>query len=187
MSECWSKKYQPLIMIKFAPHRLADYSLLLLTLFYLIMLGGGNYEQLTITNLVASAPPKSLAMLQGPYGFNPVKFWVTFRPLTILLFIAALVFNWKVSATRKNLLIASFLIDCGVTVATFLYFAPETGVLVSAKYDGAVIDSDLFERMQRWKNLNWLRLAAFYTAGILLLLSLNTSLVSEKKNEVFDS
>ncbi|MEQ1585966.1 MAG: hypothetical protein ABL895_08820 [Cyclobacteriaceae bacterium] len=167
-------------MIIFTPHRLANYSLLLLTLFYLIMLGGGNYEQLTITNLVASAPPKSLAMLQGPYGFNPVKFWVTFRPLTILLFIAALFFNWRVSSFRRKLLLFAFVIDCAVTLSTFLYFAPETGVIASAKYDSEVIDSDLFVRLQRWESLNWLRIGAFYTAGILLLLSLNTSLVAEK-------
>lgn len=160
--------------------RLANFSLLLLALFYLIMLGGGNYEQINITHLVASAPPKSLAMLQGSYGFNPVKFWVIFRPLTILLFLAALVFNWRLSTRRKNLLIVSFLIDCTITMATFLYFAPETGVIVAVKYDSTYVDPDLHSRMQLWKNLNWLRLGAFYTSSILLLAALNTPIPAKK-------
>lgn len=83
----------------------ANFSLLALAFFYLIMLGGGNYEQINVTHVVASAPPKSFAMMQGSYGFNPVKFWVIFRPLTILLFIVALVFNWKISEQRRKLLL----------------------------------------------------------------------------------
>ena len=170
-------------MKQITTHRAANFLLLVLTLFYLIMVGGGNYEQINVTHVVASAPPKSLAMLQGNYGFNPVKFWVTFRPLTILLFIAALIFNWRVSSRRRHLLIVSFLIDCGVTLATFLYFAPETGMFTAAKYDSSNVDPNLFDRMQQWENLNWLRLGAFYVAGILLLTALNTSIVTKKMNE----
>lgn len=168
-------------MIKFIPHRIADYSLLLLTLFYLIMLGGGNYEQLTITSLVSSAPPKSLAMLQGPYGFNPVKFWVTFRPLTILLFIVALFINWRVSTFRRKLLLFAFGIDWAITLSTFLYFAPETSVITSVKFESTTIDEILLERMQLWKNLNWIRLGGFYIGAILLLVSLTNSGQLERK------
>jgi hypothetical protein len=69
---------------------LAQGSLVALCLFYIIMLGGGNYEQLNVTSVVTAAPPKSLYMMQGEYGFSPIKFWVIFRPLTILLFIVTL-------------------------------------------------------------------------------------------------
>ena len=102
--------------------------------------------------------------------------------ITILLFIAALVFNWRVSARRRHLLIVSFLIDCGVTLATFFYFAPETGMIAAAKYDSSIVDPNLFDRMQQWESLNWLRLGAFYVAGILLLSALNTSMVTKKMN-----
>ena len=162
-------------------NRAANLSLLTLALFYLIMLGGGNYEQINVTHIVASAPPKSLAMLQGPYGFNPVTFWAIFRPLTILLFIATLVFNWRVSTQRRNILIAAFVIDCGVTLATAFYFAPETGVVAAAKYDSSSVDPHLLGRLQQWESLNWLRLGAFYTAGILLLAALNTSIPEKSK------
>src|SRR6187551_3681175 len=102
--------------------KLANIFVFALTLFYIIMLGGGNYEQLNVTHTITSDLPKSLSMMQGPYGFNPVKFWVIFRPITILLFILSLIFNWSISRARRNLLMVSFLIDIATTVATFLYF-----------------------------------------------------------------
>lgn len=122
--------------------------------------------------MVASAPPKSLSVLQGPYGFNPVKFWGTFRPLTILLFTMALFSNWKYSPARRRLLIIAFAIDLAVTAATFFYFAPETGVIAEVPFDMNEVNNDLYQRAQLWKDLNLMRLAAFYLAGILLLVSL---------------
>jgi hypothetical protein len=152
--------------------QLAQYSLIVLALFYLIMLGGGNYEQLNITTLVASAPPKSLYILQGEYGFKPFTFWIIFRPLTILLFIAALILNWNVSPYRRKLIIAAFSIDILVTIATYTYFAPETENILGTTYTDFV-DSTLAARATLWKNLNWLRLGGFYLGGILLLTALS--------------
>ncbi len=152
--------------------KLADASLIALALFYLIMLGGGNYEQLTITNLVTSAPPKSLYILQGPYGFKPMIFWVIFRPITILLFMVALIANWNHSRPRRNFLLIAFDVDVLTTIATFTYFAPETAVIANAKYDSDVVDEILFQRAQLWKNLNWVRLAGFYLGSLMLLLAL---------------
>lgn len=150
----------------------ADASLIALALFYLIMLGGGNYEQLTITNLVTSAPPKSLYILQGPYGFKPMIFWVIFRPVTILLFVIAIILNWNHSRQRKKFLVVAFGIDMLATIATFTYFAPETGVIASAKHDPTFVDQIQFQRAQLWKNLNWIRLGGFYLGSMLILFAL---------------
>jgi hypothetical protein len=159
--------------------RLANITVFALTLFYIIMLGGGNYEHLNVTPIITSAPPKSLSMLQGPFGFNPIKFWVTFRPLTILLFITAIILNWKISSRRRQLLIASFIVDVAVTIATFTYFAPEAGVIATAPFDSTRIDTKLFERAQLWKELNLIRLMAFYLVGIMLLFVVNKNIVKE--------
>lgn len=156
--------------------RLANFTVFALTLFYIIMLGGGNYEQLNVTHTLVSALPKSLAMMQGPYGFNPVKFWVIFRPITILLFILSLIFNWSISRERRNLLGISFLIDLATTVATFLYFAPETGVIASMPYDSNQVDPAMTARAQVWESLNYIRLGAFYIVSILLLLTVNRNI-----------
>jgi hypothetical protein len=159
--------------------RLANITVFSLALFYIIMLGGGNYEHLNVTPVITSAPPKSLSMLQGPFGFNPVKFWVTFRPLTILLFIAAIALNWKASRQRRNLLIISFLVDVAITITTFTYFAPEAGVIATAPFDNTRIDASLLKRAQLWKDLNLLRLLAFYTVGIILLFVVNKNVVKQ--------
>lgn len=153
--------------------KLANIFVFALTLFYIIMLGGGNYEQLNVTHKIISDLPKSLSMMQGSYGFNPVKFWVIFRPITILLFIVSLIFNWSISRERKNLLIISFLIDIATTVATFLYFAPETGVIASIPIGDSPADPTLVARAQLWESLNFIRLGAFYVVSILLLLTVN--------------
>src|SRR6478609_3079301 len=153
-------------MINSYKFKLADASLTCLTLFYIIMLGGGCYEQLTVTNLVTSAPPKSLYMLQGPFGFKPMIFWIIFRPITIILFLLAIVTNWKNS--RQKLLLLAFIIDIITTIATFTYFAPETGVIVGATYHPDTVDLALFERAQLWKNLNWLRVGGFCIGSVIL-------------------
>lgn len=153
-------------------YKLANGSLILLALFYLIMLGGGNYEHMNVTTTVASAPPKSFAMLQGPYGFNPVKFWVTFRPITILLFITTIITNWNFSPSRRKLLLIAFAIDIAVILATFLYFAPETEIFVKASFNENTIDNTLLQSAQQWKNLNILRLGAIYLSSLLLLIAL---------------
>ena len=153
---------------------LANGALIALALFYIIMLGGGNYEQLNITLLVTNALPKSLYILQGDFSFRPFAFWALFRPITILLFILAIVLNWKFMARRK-FLIAAFSLDIVITIATYTYFAPETEIIVNIPYHSQHIDTTLIERVMLWKNLNWIRLGGFYLGGILLLISLTKS------------
>ncbi|HEY0741208.1 MAG TPA: hypothetical protein VGD40_07090 [Chryseosolibacter sp.] len=146
--------------------RLGSALVMLLCLLYIIMLGGGTYEQMNVTKLIVTAPPASFDMLMGEFPFSPVVFWTTFRPLTILLFIVTLVLCWKKRPTR-NVLLAAFGIDSLVTISTFLYFAPEVGSMISAAAANRV--EGLEERAVRWYSLNYVRLAVFYVVGLLLL------------------
>jgi hypothetical protein len=155
------------------PLKTGNVVLIALTLFYLIMLGGGNYEHMNVTPVITSSPPQSLQMLQGPYGFNPVRFWATFRPLTILLFIASLILYWKRPGISKRLLIIAFSIDILITLSTFLYFAPEAGVIVNQS--ASISLNSITERAQLWKHLNSVRLGAFYIVSIMLLTALSTN------------
>ena len=154
----------------------ANATLLALALCYVILLGGGNYEHLNVTMVAASAPPKSLAMLQGQYGFTPKYFWMVFRPITEVLFLLAIAFNWKTTSSRKRLLLTAFGIDVLLTVVTFTYFAPETGVIAKAAFTDTV-DPVLQGIARRWQNLNFLRLVGFYVASVLLLLGLTLPIV----------
>lgn len=129
------------------------------------MVGGGAYEQMTVTKVLVSAPPDSFAMLQGEYKFSPVAFWAKLRPLTILLFVVALSANWQRQPTR-NFLVVAFGLDLLVTTATFLYFAPEVGLMLEDLNDPSLAD-----RAHTWYRLNFLRLIMFYAVGALLLIA----------------
>lgn len=133
-----------------------------------MMTGGGAYEQLNVTRVVAEAPPRSLAMLQGPYAFNPVFFWITFRPLTLLLFVAAAVATFRTSARR--LVLTALAIDIAVILTTYLYFAPETGSILQVPYADKT-DPHLLKRVTLWKNLNYVRLAAMFASSWILVKS----------------
>lgn len=149
---------------------LANVFLVLLALFYLIMLGGGTYEVMNVGSKLSQAPPRSFQMLDGPYGFNPVKFWVIFRPITILLFILAIVTNWPYRGRRLALTFA-FCIDICITVTTFSYFAPEIGSITSVGFQDRV-DINLAARVAQWESLNLIRLAAFYVVSLAILASI---------------
>ena len=154
--------------------KLAGTSLLLLCLFYCIMLGGGNYEQLTVAKVIVSNPPKSFAMLIGEYPFTPIAFWAKFRALTIVLFVLAIVFNWRASPFNRKILLVSFGIDILITISTFLYFAPEVGAMISSATANE-INPNLAKRVTHWHQLNYVRLGAFYLVAILLLVGLKRS------------
>jgi len=160
--------------------RLANISLFALTISFLILLGGGNYEAINVTPKLVSAPPRSLAMMQGPYGFFPVFFWIVFHPLTELLFILALILNWKVSPYRRRILIFAFAGTIVIRIVTVLYFAPETGVIAEAPF-ADVVDPALFERAQLWQSMNYVRLLAYYLIGVSLLFAVNRNIPESVK------
>lgn len=157
-------------------YRIANLVLFALVLAYLVMLGGGSYEHINVTPVVTQAPPLSNAMLHGPYAFSPIKFWVTFRPITILLFLAAIALHWRISARRRNLLLLAFALDILITIATFTYFAPETGVITRYSETATAVDSEQLARALLWKNLNTMRLLVMYAGSVVLLLALNSPL-----------
>lgn len=160
----------------------ASATLIALSLFYLIMLGGGNYEHLNVTAKVIRDMPDSLAMMKGDYGFNPIRFWVIFRPLTILLFLIAIYLHWKADSIKRNALLFAFGIDCIITLSTFLYFAPETELLMNAVKNESLFNQNIAEKFQQWELLNKFRLAGFYIVGITLLVALNHHQVKQSKN-----
>ena len=155
------------------PLKLANISLFALVISFTILLGGGNYEAINVTHKVASAPPHSLSMMQGPYGFFPVVFWIIFHPLTELLFVLSLIFNWRIPH-RRTLLLVAFAGTIVLRVVTMLYFAPETEVITGVPY-AETVDTGIMARAQRWENWNYLRLAGYYAVAIILLFAVNRS------------
>ncbi len=79
---------------------ISNIMLILASMSFTCIIGAGLYEHLTLVPVWSSAPPASLYMFQGKYGFDSALFWQTIHPVTVLLFIAALATNWKTG--RRN-------------------------------------------------------------------------------------
>ena len=71
-----------------------------------IQVGAQLFALSVVASTIAEAPPRSFAILEGPYRYDSSAFWSTVPPITLLLFIVALIANWKTS--RRMLLLASF-------------------------------------------------------------------------------
>jgi len=84
----------------------------------LVQVGAQLFALSVIASTVSAAPPRSFAMLQGEYGYNSSAFWDTVPMITFVLFIVALLTNWK-NQRRKLILFALTLFIIGGLVAGF--------------------------------------------------------------------
>jgi hypothetical protein len=137
------------------------------------MTGASLWETVIFTPAWTLGVPSSLAILQPPNGLNPVYFWVIVHSLFEIIFIAALVFNWKIKETRKPLL-AIFALYAVIRIWTLCYFAPTFIEFQKIPYN-QIVDISLTQRTQLWKNLNYLR------TGILIYLNLWMLFVLKKR------
>jgi hypothetical protein len=69
-----------------------------------IQIGAQLFALVVIVGTVAEAPPRSFAMFGGEYGYDSSGFWNTVPMITSVLFLVALIANWK---TRRRRLLWS--------------------------------------------------------------------------------
>lgn len=69
--------------------------LILASISYIIVIGAAVYEHAAIVPVWTQAIPASLSMFQGEYGITPAAFWRAIHPVTLLLFVVALIMNWR--------------------------------------------------------------------------------------------
>lgn len=134
-----------------------------------IILGAGIYEHVAVWPNAYSEPPQSLTMFQGKYALESAPFWMSIHPVTLVLFITALVLNWK-SERRKNILIP-LVIYMTILVITSIYFVPELISINNTSY-AEKIDADLRKRGNTWIALSLIRACILVAADFILLLGL---------------
>jgi hypothetical protein len=122
-----------------------------------------------IARVVQSAPPRSFAILEGPYSYDSSAFWQTVPPITTVLFLVALIANWKTDG-RKLLLGAFTLFVIGGVVAG-VYLEPMFAKMIAVGYRD-VVDPDLQARAATWYALDWGVWVLGLAAGIALLCAL---------------
>jgi hypothetical protein len=121
-----------------------------------------------VVGTVTEAPPRSLAMYSGEYGYNSGPFWEVMPAVTLTLLVVALIGNWR--TRRRHLIVlavAAFLL-AGL-FATFV-MGPVQAEVVSAGFTDS-IDPALTAVAARWQALDWVSWVLALVPGVLLLLA----------------
>ena len=163
---------------------LRNLTLMALVAFCLMQIGAQLYALSVVASTVSAAPPRSFAMLQGEYGYNSSAFWSTVPPITFVLFVIALVANWK-TPRRKLLLLALTLFVVGGLVAG-LYLEPVFDEMKAIGFRDEV-DPVLQRRAARWYALDRAVWALGAVAGVTLLLALIRPVTATKAASVSGS
>lgn len=134
-----------------------------------IQIGAQLFALSVIASTVSKAPPRSFAMFEGEYGYNSSAFWSTVPPITFVLFVIALITNWK-TPRRKLLLLALTLFIVGGLLAG-LYLEPMFAEMIKRGYSDKV-EVVLQSQAARWYALDWAVWGLGVIAGLSLLLAL---------------
>ena len=135
----------------------------------LVQVGAQLFALSVVASTVSAAPPRSFAILQGDYRYDSSGFWSTVPPITAVLFVTALISNWRTSR-RNLLLVALMLFVVGGLVAGF-YLEPTFDEIRKIGFRDE-IDPVLQTRAARWYATDWVVWVIGATAGVCLLLAL---------------
>jgi hypothetical protein len=148
---------------------LKNVTLIALTASCLIQAGAQLFAVSMVASTVSEAPPRSFAMFQGEYGYNSSSFWDIVPSITFLLFIIALIINWK-TQRKKLILVALTLFIIGGIVAAF-FVEPLFAEMIRKGYSDQV-DPALQAQAHRWYIFDWMVWTVSLAAGMMLLVAL---------------
>lgn len=136
-----------------------------------LQIGGQLFALAVVVSTITRAPPRSFAILEGEYRYDSSSFWEIVPPITALLFVIALVANWK--TTRRLLIMVAFALFILGGVLAGMVLEPEFARLIESGYRDAV-DPDLQRRAANWYALDWALWGLTLMSGLALLLALVT-------------
>lgn len=148
---------------------LPNITLIALIVSCFIQVGAQLFAVAIIARVVQSAPPRSFAILEGPYRYDSSAFWEIVPPLTAGLFVVALVANWKTD--RRTLLVGALALFLAAGVVAGAFVEPLFATIIAVGYRD-VVDPDLQARAATWYALDcgvWL---LGLLSGIMLLAAL---------------
>ncbi len=148
---------------------LPNLSLIALIASCFIQIGAQLFAVLVIVRTVIAAPPRSFAIFEGEYGYDSGFFWETVPPITLVLFVVALVANWK--NTRRNLLLSALTLFLIAGAVAGIFLEPEFAELMGIGYSD-VVDPALQSRAATWYAYDVGVWFVSLAAGITLLVAL---------------
>ena len=134
-----------------------------------MQVGGQLFAISVLVSTITEAPPRSFAILQGEYSYDSSGFWSTVPPITALLYIVALIANWKTQ--RRALLLVSLALFVVAGLVAGIVLEPEFDQMLAAGYSDT-IDPALQSRAARWYYFDWAAWGVIVLAGLALLLAL---------------
>ena len=148
---------------------LPNITLIALIVSCFVQIGAQLFAISIIARVVQSAPPRSFAILEGSYRYDSSAFWQTVPPITAVLFLVALISNWKTD--RRRLLIGAFSLFIIGGVVAGVYLEPMFARIIAVGYRD-VVDPDLQARAATWYAMDCGVWVLGLAAGITLLWAL---------------
>jgi len=159
---------------------LPDITLIALTISCLLQAGAQLFAISVVVRVLQSAPPRSLAILEGPYRYDSSAFWNIVPAITAVLFLVALISNWKTS--RRKLLLGAFALFVIGGVIAGVYLEPMFARIIAVGYHDA-IDPALQSRAATWYTMDCAVWLLGLASGIILLLALARPAMMSSRNE----
>ena len=148
---------------------IANLSLIPAVVSALLQAGAQLFAIAVIVGTVMTAPPRSLAMYAGEYGYDSGPFWEVMPTVMLGLLILALAGNWRTPRRRLLLLAVALFIVAGIF--SVFVMGPAQQAVVGVGYSDTV-DEALRVKASRWHMLDWAAWALTLSTGIVLVSSL---------------
>jgi hypothetical protein len=150
-------------------NQLPNLTLIAVAASYCIQIGAGFFALAIVGRVVSAAPPRSLAILGGEYRYDSSAFWQIVPAITGVLFLLALIANWK--TRRRGLLLGALVIFVVSGVVTGAVLSPYFAEIAATGYSNAV-DPELQRRAAIWYVSDWGVRCFDAAAGVALLVAL---------------
>ena len=131
---------------------LPNIALIALIVSCFVQIGAQLFAISVIASVVQSAPPRSFAILEGPYRYDSSAFWEIVPPITAVLFFVALIAKWKTD--RRKLILGAFTLLVIGGVVAGVYLEPMFAKMIAVG-DRDVVDPDLQARAATWYAMDW--------------------------------
>ena len=135
----------------------------------LMQVGAQLFALSVVASTVSAAPPRSFAILHGEYRYDSSAFWNIVPAITFVLFITALVANWK--TPRRKLLFIALTLFIVAGLAAGLYLEPIFEEMKAIEFRDEV-DPMMQSRAATWYAMDWAVWTTGALAGITLLFAL---------------
>ena len=119
-------------------NKIGNLSLLSLIGGLFIQIGAQLFALLIIVRTLIKAPPESLAMLNAPYGYDSSIYWDVFPNITFILFVLAIICNWKNG--HRNWILFAFVFYFVAGLCAIFVVGPLFTQLTNGELQGGILE-----------------------------------------------